>query len=99
MHSEQVDGMDVMAVREAMDRAVDIARDRKEPTFLEVNTYRYVKNGPTAAVDPTGLAELTREKLEEALPLAKLSKAAYDAELERGVQVDDYVVKDFFDGG
>ena len=39
--SEQVDGMDVLAVREASMRAIDHARSGKGPFFLEVKTYRF----------------------------------------------------------
>src|SRR5690606_4041393 len=39
--SEQVDGMDVLAVREAGERAVAHARSGKGPVLLEVKTYRY----------------------------------------------------------
>lgn len=38
---EQVDGMDVMAVREAAERAIQRARSDKEPIFIEAITYRY----------------------------------------------------------
>ncbi len=38
---EQVDGMDVMAVRDAVRRAVDRARSGEGPFILEVKTYRY----------------------------------------------------------
>jgi pyruvate dehydrogenase E1 component alpha subunit len=62
MHSEQVEGMDVIAVRAAMERAVHIARDKKEPTFLEVNTYRYVGH---SIADPSHGVYRTREEVEE----------------------------------
>ena len=39
---EQVDGMDVLAVLEASERAVARARTGEGPTLLEVQTYRYV---------------------------------------------------------
>ena len=42
MANEFVDGMDVMAVRDAMQRAVDRARKDGSPTLLEVRTYRYM---------------------------------------------------------
>lgn len=61
MHSEQVDGMDVIAVRDAMERAVAIAREKKEPTFLEVNTYRYVGH---SIADPSHGVYRTREEVE-----------------------------------
>src|SRR6266852_2807162 len=39
--SERVDGMDVLAVREAVARAVTRARQHKTPALLEADTYRY----------------------------------------------------------
>jgi pyruvate dehydrogenase E1 component alpha subunit len=41
MSSEQVDGMDVLAVREATERAVERAREGEGPSFIEALTYRY----------------------------------------------------------
>ena len=40
--NEFVDGMDVMAVRDASIRAIDRARDESLPTLLEVRAYRYM---------------------------------------------------------
>ncbi len=42
MANEFVDGMDVMAVREAAIRAIDRARKKSLPTLLEVRAYRYM---------------------------------------------------------
>src|SRR6478672_10737860 len=42
MASEFVDGMDVLAVREATTRAVERARKDSLPTLLEVRTYRFM---------------------------------------------------------
>ncbi len=42
MANEFVDGMDVMAVREATLRAIERARDESLPTLLEVRAYRYM---------------------------------------------------------
>ena len=42
MANEFVDGMDVMAVREATLRAIERARKKGEPTLLEVRAYRYM---------------------------------------------------------
>jgi pyruvate dehydrogenase E1 component alpha subunit len=36
-----VDGMDLLTVREALGEAIDRARKEKQPTLLEVETYRY----------------------------------------------------------
>jgi pyruvate dehydrogenase E1 component alpha subunit len=42
MVGEFVDGMDVMAVREATLRAVERARTESLPTLLEIRAYRYM---------------------------------------------------------
>jgi len=39
--SERVDGMDVLAVREVVSRAVARAREAKEPSLIEALTYRF----------------------------------------------------------
>lgn len=41
MPGEQIDGMDVIAVYEAMQRAVEHARNGEGPTLLEIKTYRF----------------------------------------------------------
>ncbi len=42
MANEFVDGMDVMAVREATLRAIERAREKSEPTLLEIRAYRFM---------------------------------------------------------
>lgn len=42
MVGEFVDGMDVMAVREATQRAIERARKDGSPTLLEIRAYRYM---------------------------------------------------------
>lgn len=42
MAGEFVDGMDVMAVREATERAIKRAREESLPTLLEIRAYRYM---------------------------------------------------------
>ena len=41
MVSWAVDGMDVLAVREAVERALEYVRDSGAPCFLELRTYRF----------------------------------------------------------
>ena len=41
MHAEVVNGMDVLAVREAIGRAVELCRNGDGPVFIECETYRY----------------------------------------------------------
>jgi pyruvate dehydrogenase E1 component alpha subunit len=42
MPAEVVDGMDVLAVRDAVHRAAVRGRERKTPTLLEIRTYRFM---------------------------------------------------------
>jgi pyruvate dehydrogenase E1 component alpha subunit len=57
---EQVDGMDVIAVREAVAEGIRLAREERRPTLLEAFTYRY--RGHSAA-DPEVYRE--RDEVEE----------------------------------
>jgi pyruvate dehydrogenase E1 component alpha subunit len=41
MHGERVDGNDVLAVREAALRLIEMARDERRPSLLETTTYRF----------------------------------------------------------
>ncbi len=62
MPAEEVDGQDVLAVREAMDRAVTRARKESQPTLLEVRTYRYVGHSMSDAAHGT---YRTKDEVEE----------------------------------
>ena len=53
MPAEEVDGQDVLVVREAMDRAVARARKESKPTLLELRTYRYVGHSMSDAAHGT----------------------------------------------
>ena len=60
MHAEVVDGMDVIAVRDAVKRALKLIRDGKGPILLEFMTYRFKGHSLS---DP--LTYRDREELEE----------------------------------
>jgi pyruvate dehydrogenase E1 component alpha subunit len=62
MPNEVVDGQDVIAVREAVTRAVERARRESTATLLEVRTYRFMGHSMSDAVSGT---YRTREELEE----------------------------------
>jgi len=58
---EAVDGMDVLAVRECVGRAVERARRDKTPTLIEVRTYRFRGHSMR---DPAGAVYRTKEEVE-----------------------------------
>lgn len=53
MPGESIDGQDVFAVRDAIQRAVEKARQGEGPTLLEMRTYRYVGHSMSDAVSGT----------------------------------------------
>ena len=61
IHGEGVDGMDVLAVRAAAERAIEMARGGR-PVLLEARTYRYRGHSMS---DPIAGTYRTREELEE----------------------------------
>ena len=61
MPSETVDGMDVLAVRECVGRAVERGRRDKSPVLIEVRTYRFRGHSMR---DPAGAVYRTKEEVE-----------------------------------
>jgi len=62
MPAETVDGMEVLAVREAVRRACGRARERSIPTLLEIRTYRFMGHSMS---DPIHGHYRTREEVEQ----------------------------------
>ena len=78
MPGAQVDGMDVLAVREAADKAVEYCRDGKGPYVLEMMTYRYRGHSMS---DPARYRtkEEVAEMREQHDPITNLSKVIVGA--------------------
>src|SRR5450756_1527192 len=62
MASETVDGMDVLAVRESVGRAVALARRESKPTLIEARCYRFMGHSMS---DPVHGHYRTKEEVEE----------------------------------
>jgi pyruvate dehydrogenase E1 component alpha subunit len=60
--SAQVDGMDVLKVRAAIDEAVRIAREEKRPSLIEAITYRFMGH---SMADPSHGTYRAREEVEQ----------------------------------
>jgi TPP-dependent pyruvate/acetoin dehydrogenase alpha subunit len=81
---EAVNGMDVLAVREGIARAVARARESKTPSLVEARTYRYRGHSmrdPSAALYRTK-EEVDQEKLRDPI-------AGFQAQLVREGLLDD----------
>jgi len=79
MHGEYVDGQDVFAVRESMERALETARRESKPVLLEIRTYRYMGHSMSDAVSGT---YRTKAELDEYLkrdPINLLKARMLDA--------------------
>src|SRR6059036_3037235 len=97
--SERVDGMDVLAVREAVARAVTRARQHKTPALLEADTYRYRSHSMR---DPAGAVYRTKEEVEREKqrdPIVMLRERALKAGIltEADVQAIEKDVNDRID--
>ncbi|MBA2627516.1 MAG: pyruvate dehydrogenase (acetyl-transferring) E1 component subunit alpha, partial [Gemmatimonadales bacterium] len=87
MATEVVDGQEVLAVKAAMDRAVQRAREEKLPTLLEVRTYRFMGHSMS---DPIHGHYRTKEEVEEQRkrdPIAVWSKQL----IADGVMTEDAI--------
>ncbi len=86
MPSEPVDGMHCEAVHEAMDKAVNNAREGKGPYLLEMNTYRYKGHSMSDPAKYRTKEEVesykSRDPVEMVLAAIREKKYASEAELE-----------------
>ena len=79
MASEFVDGMDVLAVREATERAVERARNDYLPTLIEVRTYRFMGHSMSDPGSYRTRAEI--EKYQERDPLKLFSASLLEEKI------------------
>jgi pyruvate dehydrogenase E1 component subunit alpha len=97
--AERVDGMDVLAIREVVARAVARARKQKTPALLEADTYRYRGHSmrdPAGAVYRTK-EEVEREKLRDPIVLFREKMLAADVLSEADVRAIEKDVNDRVD--
>ena len=77
MASESVDGMDVLKMREATQRAIKRAREESSPTLIEARTYRYMGHSMSDPGKYRTRAEI--EKYQERDPIKIFTKTLKDS--------------------
>jgi pyruvate dehydrogenase E1 component alpha subunit len=87
MASEFVDGMDVLAVREATLRAVERARKDYLPTLLEIRTYRFMGHSMSDPGNYRTRAEI--EKYQERDPIKLLSASLLEEKVVEQKALDE----------
>lgn len=88
MHAEVINGMDAVAVHEAVSRAAALCRSGQGPVLLEAKTYRYM--GHSLSDDCTAYRSQTEEDAWENIdPLDHIKRAV----VEHGVLTDEQVVE------
>jgi len=92
--SEFVDGMDVLAVREAALRAVERGRKESLPTLLEVRTYRFMGHSMSDPGNYRTRAEI--EKYQERDPIKLFSTSLVEQKIidEKGLAAIDKEVRE-----
>lgn len=95
--SEFVDGMDVLAVREAVTRAVERARRQSLPTLLEVRTYRFMGHSMSDPGNYRTRAEI--EKHQERDPIKIFSAELLNEKIidEKGIDDIEKRVREIVD--
>lgn len=85
--SEFVDGMDVMAMRQATQRAVKRARETSQPTLLEARTYRYMGHSMSDPGNYRTRAEI--EKYQERDPIKVFTATLKEEEILTDKDISD----------
>ncbi len=91
MAAETVDGMDVLQVFEATERAVKRAREHQLPTLLEMRTYRFMGHSMS---DPIHGHYRTKEEIEEQRGRDPIVTFRAQLQTERLITDDEYDVMD-----
>jgi pyruvate dehydrogenase E1 component alpha subunit len=89
MASETVDGMDVLAVRDVVGRAVSLARRENAPTLIEARCYRYMGHSMS---DPVHGHYRTKEEVQEQKEQDPIK--AYAGVLTGAGVIDQTVIED-----
>lgn len=97
MAGEFVDGMDVLAVREAISRAVERARTEGSPSLIEVRTYRFMGHSMSDPGNYRTRAEIEKHQERDPIKLFASTLLENDVINEDDIQVLEDRVKEEVD--
>src|ERR1051326_207498 len=86
--SEFVDGMDVLAMRQATERAVKRAREQSAPTLIEARTYRFMGHSMSDPGKYRTRAEI--EKNQERDPIKLFTATLIDQEILSRREIEEF---------
>src|SRR3954464_6462370 len=89
--SESVDGMDVLKMREATERAIKRAREESLPTLIEARTYRYMGHSMSDPGNYRTRAEI--EKYQERDPVKTFARTLMDSGIMTESEMNDFEAK------
>ena len=89
--SEFVDGMDVIKMRHAVQRAVKRAREESLPTLIEARTYRYMGHSMSDPGNYRTRAEI--EKYQERDPVKTFARTLMDSGIMTESEINDFEAK------
>ena len=94
--AKQVDGMDVMAVYEATEKAIAACRKGKGPQFLEMMTYRYEGHsiGDRTRYRPEGELDKWRDEKDPIATLQNHLLKEFEMAEEDLIAIDEEVMKE-----
>src|SRR2546427_3210188 len=92
--SEYVDGMDVMAMRRATQRAIERARKESLPTLLEARTYRYMGHSMSDPGKYRTRAEIEKYQERDPIKLFTATLIENDVLTDKGIEEFEAYIKE-----
>src|SRR5438477_5861007 len=92
--SEFVDGMDVLAIREAVERAIERARKSYLPTLIEVRTYRFMGHSMSDPGNYRTRAEIERYQERDPIKLFTAALIENDILTDKGIEQFEAEIKE-----
>src|SRR5213080_2302916 len=94
MESEFVDGMDVLAMRHATERAIKRAREQSAPTLIEARTYRFMGHSMSDPGKYRTRAEIEKYQERDPIKLFTATLTENDILTDKGIEEFEAEIKE-----